>query len=199
MNKEDESFYNSFSLDALKKLAEDFPREVWAIRLYSSEYFKLINDYLRTKKLKYSKINDITKKLKECIDSWIYCLHKEIRNMKNVEDDQIVYRGIATFKFPPEIKVGSEFYFGEFLSTSKKKDFAIKWIKEKKVNEGTLMKIIIKNNKRNNYCCYIEDFTFSKNQDEVLLTCNCCYKVTNIIRTNQLDYINLICYGFNSN
>ena len=64
-------------------------------------------------------------------------------------------------QFPPEIQIGSIFYFQEFLSTTIKKSFAEQWIKGK----GTLMEITIKNNGTNgfpNYCYYIEDISINK-------------------------------------
>ena len=85
----------------------------------------------------------------------------------------------------------------EFLSTSTEKNFAEDWIKY----NGTIMIITLKNNGTNghpNYCYYIEDITYTKNQKEVLISSHCYFTITGIKRgkENELDYINLICEGF---
>ena len=56
------------------------------------------------------------------------------------------------------------------------------------------MIITIKNNGVNghpNYCYYIEDITYTKNQYEVLISCHCYFSVTNIIHEKEIDYVNL--------
>ena len=103
----------------------------------------------------------------------------------NVKEETIVYRGV-NLKFPSEIGIGSKFYFREFISTSTKKEFSENWIK----NKGTLMIIKIKNNGTNghkNYCYYIEDITYSKNQYEVLFSSHCYFMVTNLKHEKNID------------
>ena len=77
------------------------------------------------------------------------------------------------------------------------KTFAEDWIKY----NGTIMIITLKNNGTNghpNYCYYIEDITYTKNQKEVLISSHSYFTITGIKRgkENELDYINLICEGF---
>ena len=61
------------------------------------------------------------------------------------------------------------------------------------------MIIKIKNNGTNghpNYCCYIEDITYTKDQYEVLISSHCYFTVSKIIRKEQIDYVYLICEGY---
>ena len=60
------------------------------------------------------------------------------------------------------------------------------------------MIITIKNNGTNgypNYCYYIEDITYTKNQYEVLISSHCYFTVTNIEHKEKVDYVSLICEG----
>jgi len=168
----------------------------FAIRLYSTYYYRIINEYLRTKQIlnenDYYGFKDFDEKK---LNSWICCLQNEIFKLKNVQDDSTVYRGIRKFKFSKEVEIGTKFYFREFLSTSTSKEFSINWIN----GNGTLMIITIKNNGTNgykNYCCYIEDITLSKNQYEVLFASHCYFIVTKIERKEDIDYIYLTCMGY---
>lgn len=184
----EERFKNIASINKQKVKDDDF-----VIRLYSSIYFKFINPYLRNKEIleKYKEWSGFTEKQ---LKSWICCLQLALSRNKNVKEDTIVYRGVNC-KFPSHIGIGSKFYFPEFVSTSIKKDFCEKWIK----HEGTIMIIKIKNNGTNghpNYCYYIEDITYTKNQYEVLISCHCYYTVTKIVHDNKIDYISLVCEGY---
>ena len=168
--------------------------EIFAIRLYSSIYYGFINEYLRSGKVldDFYGRNGFTKNQ---LDSWVCCLQYSIFNIKNVADNTIVYRGIKNFKFSQEIGIGSKFYFREFLSTSINRNFSESWIN----NRGTLMIITIKNNGTNghiNYCCYIEEFSISKGQEEVLFASHCYFIITKIIRDNNMDYAFLTCIGY---
>ena len=61
------------------------------------------------------------------------------------------------------------------------------------------MIIKIKNNGTNghpNYCYYIEDITYTKNQYEVLISSHCYFTVTKVIRGNKIDYVSLACEGY---
>ena len=127
-------------------------------------------------------------------------MHLALSRNKNVKENTIVYRGVKC-KFSKEIGIGSKFYFEEFLSTSIKKDFCEGWIIDKHTGKkiGTIMTITIKNNGINgypNYCCYIEDITYTKKQYEVLISSHCFFTVTKIIRNMDIDYVDLICEGF---
>ena len=185
-----EEKFKKFSLNNGQKLKDDF----FAIKLYTSVYFGFINQYLRDKTI-LKDFRGFTGFTEEQLNSWICCLHTALSRNKNVKDDTIVYRGVKKFKFPSEIGIGSKFYFREFLSTSTHKDFSENWIKK----DGTLMIIKIKNNGTNghpNYCYYIEDITYTKNQYEVLISSHCYFTVTKVIRGNKIDYVNLTCEGY---
>ena len=168
--------------------------DIFVIRLYSSIYFKFINEYLRNRVVlkNFGQLKGLTETQ---LNSWIYCLQKALLNYKNVKDDTIVYRAIRYFKFPPNIGIGSKFYLREFLSTSKDKNFSEDWMRNK---SGTLLKIKIKNNGTNgynNYCSFIEDITYTKKQEEVLFASHCYYTITKINRNDFIDNVDLICEG----
>ena len=177
------------------KMENDYVSDkMFAIRLYTYNYYGIINKYLR------SRVKPIENQIfstftEEEIKSWICCLQCALIELrKNVEENSIVYRGIP-IKFSNNLGIGSKLYFAEFLSTSKKKSFCKEWIEGK----GTLMKITIKNNGINgcpNYCYYVEDFTMNKGEFEVLISSHCYYTVTNIRRNKDIDYVDLICYGY---
>ena len=177
-----------------KENGEYYNDDIFMIRLYSSIYYRFINEYLRNKVVLdyFSGIKGFTETQ---LRSWICCLQKVLLNNKNVVNDTIVYRGVKNFKFPPEIGVGSKFYLREFLSTSLEPQFAKDWMRN---YPGTYMEIIIKNNGTNghpNYCSSIEEITYTEKQDEILFSCHCYYTVTKIIRNDFVDYVDLICEG----
>ena len=178
---------------------QSIKEDTFVIRLYTSIYFKFINEYLRTKKVlkQYNNFKGFSEKQ---LKSWIFCLHLALSRNKNVKENTVVYRGIKC-KFSKDIGIGSKFYFKEFLSTSTKKEFCEDWIVDKKTGKriGTIMTITIKNNGINgypNYCYYLEDITFTKKQYEVLISSHCYFTVTKIIRNTDVDYVDLICEGF---
>ena len=182
--KNNNKFKSISTLDG-KFVKDDF----FAIRLYSSCYYSHINEYLRNQKILNTNVFNLNH-----IESWIYLLHLSLSRNYNVKNDTIVYRGVK-LNFPPNIQIGSKFYFKEFISTSIKRDFSIKWINGK----GTLMDITIKNNGINghpNYCYYIEDITVSKNQYEVLISCLCYFQVTKREKKGEIDYVSLVCEGY---
>ena len=176
-----------------KSVNDDF----FVIRMYSGPYYRYINEYLREKKLKNEKVLN-----EEKIISWIFCLQRALSRNKNVEEDQEVYRGVDK-PFPKNLGIGSNFYFREFISTSKDKKFCIDWIKGKKADKGTLLIIQIKNNRNDenlNYCYYIEDITVVKGEKEVLISSHCLFTVTNIEhKEDNIDYVYLTCQGFPKN
>ena len=172
--------------------------DVFVIRVYSSSYYRHINEYLRVKKLRDEKILN-----EEQIKSWIFCLQRALLRNKNVKEDQEVYRGIDK-PFPKNLGIGSTFYFREFISTSTKIEFALNWIhKNKKLDRGTLLIIKIKNNGNNNnlnYCYYIEDITTCHKEYEILISSHCLFTVTNIEhKEKNIDYVYLTCLGFPKN
>ena len=180
--KEKKNYKKSSKING-EEASDDF----FVIRLYSTHNFKYLNNYLRKREIsKYFS--------EEELKSWVCCLYRALSRNKNVKNGTIVYRGIRN-KFNNEFGVGSKFFFREFLSTSTKFEFAKNWIKK---TGGTLMIIEIKNNGTEgyqNYCYYIEDITFTKNQDEILLSTHCYFTVTKIEKKDNLDLIYLICEG----
>ena len=203
IKSKDLSIYEIAKVDKFKKIStikgQKISDDFFVIRLYSSVYFGFINEYLRSKKV-LKTFREHTGFSENQLKSWIFCLHLALSRNKNVKENTVVYRSVKC-KFSEDIGIGSKFYFKEFLSTSTKKEFCEKWITEKKTGKikGTIMTITIKNNGINgcpNYCCYIEDITYSKNQYEVLISSHCYFTVTKIIRNKDTDYVYLICEGY---
>jgi len=182
-----------YILDAIK--SNDFSfcshndTKYHALKEYMSPNYIILNRYLSKKEI-------IDKKYSESeLKSWICCLHNEIKNIHNVKDGIIVYRGV-NYKLSSEIGIGSKFYIREFLSTSLDEKLAVMFVR--KVN-STIMKITILNNGTNgfpNYCCYTEEFSPYKGEKEVIITSHCSFIVTDIAHFDNYDYISLICEGF---
>ena len=202
------SFYNLEKDGRFKDLIEikkqKIQKEFFAIRLYSSNYYRFINEYLRTEK-NLDKMTVYGKELtgfsEQEMKSWVHCLHSALRNNINVKNNTVVYRGISKFRFPSEIGIGSKFYIREFVSTSLKRKIAEQFMNYNNIDNigGTLMKITIKNNGTDghpNYCYYIKGISKYKEEDEILISCHCYYTVTDIERKNNFDYVNIICQGF---
>ena len=178
---------------------------IFAIRLYSSIYFKFINQYLREegKVVKDIKINGrkLTNLTEDQLKSWAKCLQNalktyKIKKVNFIKNNTIVFRGIKKCRFPKNLGIGSGFYFTYFISTSLKEEFSLRWVN----GEGTLLKITIRNNGIDghpNYCQYIDSLSVSNKepQYEVLLAPNCFYRITNIIRREKIDYVTLVCEG----
>ena len=183
--------FNQFSKLNNQKINQDF----FTMRFYSSNYYYLLNNYLRSEKSLEENNDTFNKNL---ITSWIYCLQLALQRNKNVLDNIIVYRGIRGFKFRKDIKKGSEFYFREFISTSLDKNVA----KDFLGGNGTLMTIKIKNNGSNgypNYCYNIKDISLFPHEDEILISSHCCFEVNDIIKSKRIDEVYLTCKGFKIN
>jgi len=195
LNIATEKRFNKISLINGQKTKDDF----FVIRLYTSVYFGFINEYLRNQKV-LEKFRGFEGFSEDQLKSWICCLQLALSRNKNVKDGTIVYRGVRKNKFPSDIGIGSKFYFREFLSTSTKKKFSENWLQRNNDSkEGTLMIITIKSNGTNgypNYCYYIEDITYTRDQDEVLISSHCYFTVTNIEHKEKIDYVSLICEGY---
>ena len=164
--------------------------DFFVIRLYSSNYYKYINGYLRDQYFEHD--NEFTE---EEIISWISCLQLALSRNINVEDDLNVYRGIHKYKFSSEIGIGSKFYFREFVSASIKRSVAENFLDE----EGTLLIIKIKNNGTNgfpNYCYYIEDITMVEHEFEVLFSSHCYFSITKIQHKKNIDFVFCTCEGY---
>ena len=180
-------FYNLANDQAYSKYAYENGQKLnndnFVMKFYTSEDYIYLNNYLR-----FGKVSKFTE---DQIKSWTCCLQLALNRNKGVEDDTIVYRGIKN-RFPKEIKIGSKFYFKEFISTSTNKAVALTF-KEKK---GTLMKIIIKNNKKSNYCYSLKQISEYKSEDEILISSHCFYTITNIERNIDGDFVEAVCEGF---
>jgi len=194
----DYSFYN-FRKDKkyskYSKLKEQtLKNDYFAMRIYTAnEFYRSINGYLRDK-------TDLEENPKQSkmplahIKSFICCLQESLKKNKNVEDNLIVYRGIDKLKLPTDIGIGSRFYFREFISTSREKEEALKFIKSGK---GSLFIIKINNNSKRNYCFDVADYSVFPTESEIVISSFCFFMVTEIDRKEKgTDIINLECKGF---
>ena len=195
IKSKDHSFYNLKNETTFSCYKHNENDDMFTIRVYSSIHYRFLTEYLRT-----GKVLDTFYGFKGFtlgqLKSFICCLQKALFNNKNVENGQVAYRAIKYSRFPLELKVGDKFYFREFLSTSKNKQFSKNWLGN---NEGTFLIITIKNNGINghpNYCYYIEDITISKNQYEILFASHCLFTVDKIRREEKIDYVYLTCEGY---
>ena len=195
IKSKDYSFYNLKNETTFSCYKHNENDDMFTIRVYSSIHYRFLTEYLRT-----GKVLDTFYGFKGFtlgqLKSFICCLQKALFNNKNVENGQVTYRAIKNSRFPLELKVGDKFYFREFLSTSKNKQFSKNWLGN---NEGTFLIITIKNNGINghpNYCYYIEDITISKNQYEILFASHCLFTVDKIRREEKIDYVYLTCEGY---
>ena len=142
------------------------------------------------------KITPDSKYTEKEIKSWAWCLHNALTHRKsNVKNGSIFYRGVSR-KFPPNLGIGSKFYFAEFTSVSEDKNVAMGF-----ACNGTLFIIRIENNNGPQYYCYnVSDVSCYKHEKETLITSNCTFHVTNILKKNKdedsLDEIYLTCEGF---
>lgn len=162
IKERDKSFY-----DSNKSELDNFS---FVINKYTGNDYWCLNDYLRQ--------GDVNKFSEKQLKSWAYCLHSSLQfRTSNVSNGTVVYRGIA-LPAPNNWKVGSKFYFGEFISTSKNIEIAKGF-----AGGGTLLVINIKNNGtsgKNNYCRYIEDITQYKGEEEILITAFCIFTIKKI-------------------
>ena len=173
-----------------------FPEDKFALTFYSAnKYYRVINGYLRDLENKPKEEFMPLKLLKSCI----FCLQESLKKNRNVKDGTVVYRGVDTFKFPKDMGTGSQFYFREFISTSKKKSVSKNFAeKDKEKGDGTILKIIIKNNRERNYCFAIKNFSVFPEEEEILISAFCRFIITDIQRNEGgYDFVNLECLGFN--
>ena len=186
INSNDFSFYNlkndiRYRMYSILNEQKLNPNDFFVLKLYSSDYYKYINNYLR-----FKEINKFTEKE---IKSWICCLQLALKNNINVKDNTIVYRGVEKYKFPSEIGVGSKFYFREFISTSTSISIAKEFTENSK--QGTIMGITIKNNGTNgrpNYCFYIAGISKFPREKEILFSSHCLSSPDPVINVTVLDH-----------
>ena len=162
IKEKDKSFYD--------KNKSDLDNFSFVINRYTGGQYWFLNNYLRQGVVEFLS----EKELK----SWAYCLHSSLQyRTSNVSNETIVYRGV-NLNAPSDWKVGKRFYFGEFVSTSKSLDVAKNFSED-----GIIMVITIKNNGNdgnNNYCRYIGDISELPEEEEVLFTAFCIFKITKI-------------------
>ena len=190
LSKKNDIRYKQYATIGKQIINDDY----FVIRLYSSDYYKYINNYLRNQHYFENK-NEKFEFTEKDIISWIFCLQLALLRNINVEEDRIVYRGIHKVKFSSDVGIGSKFYFREFISTSIKRSIAENFVN----GEGTLLIIKIKNNGANgfpNYCYYIEDLTYFEGEEEILFCSHCFFTVTNIQHKKKVDYVSLVCEGY---
>ena len=150
----------------------------YVINKYSGSDFKKLNDYLREGVVSggYSE-----RRLK----SWAWCLHSSLQYLSsNVSNGTEVYRGIGMYA-PSDWRIGSQFYFGGFVSTSLDYSVAEQFSRGK-----TILVIKIRNNGNNgnnNYCRDISSISQYSNESEILLTAFCRYRITDIEEGNSYD------------
>ena len=162
IKERDKSFYN--------KNKSDYDNFSYVLNRYTGYEYWYLNNYLRN-----GEVEGFTEKE---LKSWAYCLHSSLQfRTSNVKNGTVVYRGVSTHA-PSSWKVGSRFYFPEFISTSLDYDVASGF------SQGVTMLVIkIKNNGndgRNNYCRYIADISNFEGEEEVLITAFCIFTVTKI-------------------
>jgi len=190
MKLKDTSFYNTKEkyLHFFNKTI-NMSNDKYVIFLYTTSFYREINDYLREGKLiLHNTFNE------QQIKSWVYCLHKALnKKVSNVSNGTICYRGVSR-KFPDNLGVGSKFILAEFTSTSENKEIALIY-----AGKQTLFKIRIENNNSPNCYCYkIDKISQFKVEEEILITSNCIYQVTKkAIKNDGITKVNMTCKGYN--
>ena len=162
------------------------------IYLYTTNDYTYINEYLRTGQSNYNKYSE------NQLMSWVWCLHSALRNFKGdkskiglVDDNTIVYRGCTVGFDKNKYQVGSQFYFGEFISTSKSKEIAINF-----GGSQNLMIITITNNKKKNYCYYVKNISAYQTEEEIIITAFCNFLITKYEYSSGINIIYLVCLGY---
>ena len=107
--------------------------------------------------------------------SWAWCLHDALTNTKsNVNNSAVFFRGFNK-PFPEELKIGSKFILGEFCSTTKSLKVSLLF----SPNSIFIIRIENNNNPPGFYCYDIEKYSNVPNEQEVLITSNCVFEITN--------------------
>ena len=128
INSGDTSFYGLKTEEKFKKRINNIngkilSDEFFVLRLYSSMYYKPINEYMFNGKILVEFLNEYNQTVdgfnEEQIKSAICCIQNALKNNINVENNITVYRGVA-FKFPANINVGSQFYFTSLFQLQQK-------------------------------------------------------------------------------
>jgi hypothetical protein len=161
----------------------------YVINKYTGNDYWVLNDYLRD-----GVVTDNNYTAKD-LKSWAWCLHSSLEYFtSNVSNGEEVYRGIS-IEAPRDWRVGSRFYFAEFVSTSV--DYSVA---EQFAKGVTMLVIKIKNNGNNgnnNYCRDISEIS-QYPEEEILLTAFCRYEITDIRKGGYYDpdIFYLDCIGY---
>ena len=176
----------------LYKNIQGLNHEDFVIKLYTSNDYIYINNYLREGKIEHN-----LKYTEKDIKSWIFCLHKVLTTrISNVKNGSIFYRGISR-KLPNNIGVGSKFIFSEFISVSENKNVALSF-----ACKGTLFEVRIEKNDKLHYYCYnISNISLVPGERETLITSNCTYHITKkyFDKKYSVDVVHLTCEGYQNN
>ena len=155
-----------------EKNKTDYSNNHYVINLYTQQYYRYINNYLRSGRVTESPYTEAE------IKSWVMCLHDALTNRKsNVNNSSTIFRGISD-TFPDQLEKGSKFILGEFVSTSRSLKVSLFF------GAKTLFIIRIENN--NNppgyYCYDIEKYSEIPDEEEILITSNCVFQITNKVK-----------------
>lgn len=200
ITKKDKSFFESDKLKPFREFDEETKKYIYneqeaIIRLYTGNNFSIFNTTLIKGKIQKSENSEYSE---EEIKSFIWCLHSILRNYSNdvilnstkikpVKDGITVYRRADITFDVNKYNIGSQFYFSNFISTSKKKDGYI---------GNHILEITIRNNEKNNYCYSIKDLSLYDNEDEVLITAYTSFFIKKIREENGYKIVEIECIGY---
>ena len=157
----------------------------YVLKDYTGSLYTYVNNYLRDGTLQNNNVADA--------NSTVWCLHKAITQSScNVNNGIVLYRGVCK-KLPSNIGIGTRFFFPEFISTSKDINVAKSF-----GGSGTLMYIKVENNGINGkkvYCRDVSGISQYPNEQEILFTSYCRFRVTKIEKQGGWDILHLTCEG----
>ena len=157
----------------------------FVLKNYTGSLYTYVNNYLRDGTLQNNNVADA--------NSTVWCLHKAITQSScNVNNGIVLYRGVCK-KLPGNIGIGTRFFFPEFISTSKDINVAKSF-----GGNGTLMYIKVENNGINGkkvYCRDVSGISQFPDEQEILFTSYCRFRVTKIEKQGGWDILHLTCEG----
>ena len=157
----------------------------FVLKDYTGSLYSSVNNYLRD--------GSFNNNNNQALNSTIWCLHKAItQNNSNVQNGAILYRGVCK-KLPDDIDIGTNFFFPEFISTSKDINVAKSF-----GGSGTLMYITVENNGTNGkkvYCRDVSGISNYPHEQEILFTSYCRFRVTKVEKSDGWDILYLTCEG----
>ena len=157
----------------------------YVLKQYTGSMYSYVNNYLRDGTINNNNAKDA--------NSTVWCLHKAItQNNPNVQNGALLYRGVCK-KLPNNIVVGTRFFFPEFISTSKDINVAKSF-----GGSGTLMYITVQNNGTNGkkvYCRDVSGISIFPEEQEIIFTSYCRFRVTKIEKSGGWDILHLVCEG----